>query len=237
METDFIYWRHDTPVGIRIEEVCGAEDRKGKVWLMMARQVYCENGRESYRVIGHFDSGAPYLDGSDARISIAHTEGLLVVASLPRTPEAPLETFSPRAALGVDVERLDRSQACRVRERFLSPDEQSLVAPDDVEGNVLAWTCKEALLKAGLNPGVDIRHDLIIHTLPDPRTGATGRGAIVLNDTPDFTSDKKSPAADLKSPTGGIRKRIEDMELYSYISEGCIVTLAYSPRCSKFKRN
>ncbi len=230
METEFIYWRHDTPVGVRVEEVCGAEDRKGRVWLMMARQVYCENGRESYRVIGHFDSGAPYLEGSDARISISHTDGLLVVASLPRTPEARLDTFSQRAALGVDAERLDRAQACKVRERFLSPAELERVAADDVEGNVIAWTCKEALLKAGLNPAADLRADLIIHTLPDPHTGKVGRGEVAVG------TDDKTPAADAGSAAGEVKKRMEEMELYSYISEGCVVTLAYSPKCAKFKR-
>ncbi len=230
METDFIYWRHDTPVGIRVEEVCGAEDRKGRVWLMMARQVYCENGREAYRVIDHFDNGAPYLEGSDSRISIAHTEGLFVVASLPRTPEAPLDTFSLRTALGADVERRDRDQVLRVREKFLSPGELALVPAEDVEANVLAWTCKEALLKAGLNPAVDIRRDLIIKSLPDPLSGAIGHGAVIITDG----ESAKDPAPDMEADTGPGKR--QEMELYSYISEDCVVTLAYSPKCAKFKR-
>lgn len=214
METDFIYWRHDTPTGIRVEEVSGAEDRKGRVWLLMARQVYAENGGEVYRVIDHFPSGAPYLEGSQARISVGHTDGMLVVASLPRTPEADLGSFSPRSALGVDVERADREQAVRVRERFLHPDELPMVPSDDLAANVLAWTCKEAMLKAGMDSSVDIREALRILTLPDPSTGAVGHGRITL-------------------PDG----RTEDLELYSYPSEGFIVTLAYSPKCAKFKKS
>ena len=44
---DFIYWRHPTIPGIKVEEITGGEYYKGKVWLDMARQVYCENGREA----------------------------------------------------------------------------------------------------------------------------------------------------------------------------------------------
>lgn len=214
METEFIYWRHDTPTGIRVEEVSGAEDRKGRVWLLMAMQVYAENGGDVYRVIDHFPSGAPYLDGSQARISVSHTDGLLVVASLPRTPEADLSVFTPRSALGVDAERADREQVLRVRERFLHPDELTMVGAEDVAANVLAWTCKEAMLKAGMDRSADIRESLRILNLPNPATGDIGQGRITL-------------------PDG----RTEDLELYAYPSEGCIVTLAYSPKCAKFKKS
>ncbi len=36
---DFIYWRHPTIPGIKVEEITGGEYYKGKVWLDMARQV------------------------------------------------------------------------------------------------------------------------------------------------------------------------------------------------------
>lgn len=38
METEFIYWRHPSLPGIKVEEVSGGEDRQGNVWLEMARQ-------------------------------------------------------------------------------------------------------------------------------------------------------------------------------------------------------
>ncbi len=214
MNYEFIYWRHDTPTGIRVEEISGADDRKGRVWLLMAKQVYAENGGEVYRVIDHFPSGAPYLEGSQSRISVNHTDGLLVVASLPRTPEADLSVFTPRSALGVDVERADRRQVLGVRERFLHPEELTMIDSEDVAANVLAWTCKEAMLKAGMDRSVDIREHLRILTLPDPATGAIGHGRLTL-------------------PDG----HTEDLELYSYPSEGCLVTLAYSPKCAKFKKS
>ncbi len=73
METEFIYWRHHTLPGIKVEEICGGENRPMSLWREMAYQVYSENGREVYREIGHFRNGAPFLNGENGRISITHT--------------------------------------------------------------------------------------------------------------------------------------------------------------------
>lgn len=223
METDFIYWRHPTPPGIKVEEVCGGEDKHGKLWREMALQVYCENGREGYRQLAHYDTGAPYLYGEQQRISITHTQGLLAVATLPKTPEANLSEFSERAALGIDAERLDREQLLRVRERYLSAPELTLVDAESLEANAIAWTAKEALYKAALTPGLDFRTNIIIDKLP------------ALHQNP---ADHKSPApiygeAHINFPDG----RQLPFTLYSYESEGCCITIAYSPKCAKFGRN
>ena len=94
MEDEFIYWPHPTPVGIRVEEVSGMESKSGAIWRDMAMQIYCENGRDGYREIGHFPNGAPFLFGLTARISVTHTGHLLAVATLPKTPEADLSRFN-----------------------------------------------------------------------------------------------------------------------------------------------
>lgn len=214
METEFIYWRHLTPVGIRVEEVCGGEDRTGAVWRALAGQVYRENGRNGYREVGHRESGAPYIEGGEERISVTHTTGLLAVASLPRTPEADLEQFSTRTALGIDAERWDREKVCSLRERFLSEEELALVPEGDVKAGILAWTAKEALYKAALTPGIDFRRDIRIISLPDSETGALGKAWI----------------------KPGKESEEVEMDLYAYSSEGCCVTLAYSPKCAKYKK-
>lgn len=103
------------------------ETKSGRLWIDMAKQIYAENGRDAYREIGHFSNGAPFLFGSTSRISISHADHLLVVASLPRTPEADLSVFSPRTAMGIDAEHLDREQVVKVRSKFLSDDEMTLV--------------------------------------------------------------------------------------------------------------
>lgn len=222
METEFIYWRHHTLPGIKVEEVCGGEDRSLKLWLEMAYQVYSENGKEGYREIGHFRNGAPFLVGETGRISITHTGRFLAVATLPDTSEVDLSLFSERAALGIDAERADREQTLRVREKFLSDDEQQMIDKDDVKMNVMAWTAKEALYKAAMQEGLDFRNDIRILSLP--KIGP----AVPVYDKNEFDPIR----------TGEAVVKIEDKEypfvLYTYESEGNIVTLAYSPRCAKF---
>lgn len=226
MEEDFIYWRHRTPVGIKIEEISGgARYRDPQTRMSLARQIYCENGREGYRELEHFDSGAPYLAGEQTRISITHTEGLYAVATLPRTPEAELIRFEPRTAMGIDAERLDREQVLRLREKFLNADELAMIPADDLTANISAWTAKEALFKAALTPGLDWREDYRILSLPTPMTvskGADGKPNF------EFTEGKAVIRREGKDV---------DMRLFCYDSEGCRVTLAYSPKCAKFMKN
>lgn len=228
METEFIYWRHKTPAGIRVEEVCGGENRDGELWRKMAMQIYCENGKESYRQIGHFSNGAPFIDGEESRISLSHTKHFLAVATLPPTPESDLRGFSRRTAMGIDAEREDRAQVLKVRERFLFDTELPLLPADSVERNILAWTAKEALFKAALGLAHDIREDLGITKLPEFGTvpgdilgGGFGKGFVRI----------KSVDAD-----GNETCEQFPMELYSWKSEGCIVTLAYSSACAKFTK-
>lgn len=216
METDFIYCRHKTPLGVKIEEITGAEQRTGAVWREMARQVWSENGRDGYRPMSHRADGSPVSEAEpDTRISVSHTDGCFVVATIPPTPEVEdLGAFSPRAALGVDVERADREKAQELKSRFLSEPELSLPGIDAVSGAILAWTCKEALYKAALTPGLDWRADIRISLLPDPDSGATGEATVSL---PDGASERFS--------------------LYSYTTDGFLVTIALGVRAASFLKN
>lgn len=175
---DFIYERTRTPSGVKIETVTGGNHYKGKVWREIARQIYCENGKDDFRDIGHFSSGAPFIYGAAERISISHTEGCFAVATVPASPDADLSSFAPECAVGVDVESADRRKVMDVRGRFLSDAETVLVPSDSVKANVIAWTCKEAMLKAALDPSVDWRENIVITRLPAP--GSPGRGYVVL---------------------------------------------------------
>lgn len=219
-----IYWRHHTVPGIKVEEVCGGDDKPLSLWLEMAYQIYCENGKEVYREIGHYHSGAPFLMGDNSRISITHSGRFLAVATLPPTPEVDLDVFSPRAGLGIDAEPANRQQVLKVRERFLNERELEMIVIDDLVSNVMAWTAKEALYKASLQTGLDIREDLDIVSLP--KIGPA---------VPVYDKNMFDPIR-----TGEGRVRIngewEHFVLYSYESEGYIVTLAYSRRCAKFSK-
>ncbi len=224
METEFIYWRHPSIPGIKIEEICGGEDKSGKLWKEMAYQLYCENGKESYREIGHFHNGAPFLFGEESRISISHADHFLVVATLPSTPEVDLSEFSRRAAMGIDAERTDREQVLKIRERFLSDHELASIPADDVKANVIAWTAKEACYKALFQEGLDFREDIRIEKMPGISP------AVSVYDKKEFPEIVFGKA---KCKRG--EEEIE-LTLYTYESEGHVVTLAYSPQCAKFAK-
>ena len=239
METEFIYWRHPSLPGIKVEEVSGGEDRQGNVWLEMARQIYCENGKDTYREIGHFHNGAPFLYGEQGRISVTHCRVLLAVATLPPTPEVELGVFSERTALGIDAERADRTQVLKVRDKFLSETELRMVAPEDTEANIIAWTSKEAALKAVMDPSIDWREDIRI--LRMPRIGP----AVVMYDPAEFHAASKDELLERVTGRAEVTLRADsdasaavvELLLYSYRSDDHIVTLAYSPKCAKFGRN
>lgn len=219
METDFIYCRHKTPPGIKVEEVYGAEDRSGAVWFAMARQIYMENGRYDYRAIDHTDTGAPILlQAEEQRISVSHTKGLFVVATLPPVEGVDLTKFSPAAALGIDAERADRRQVLKVRSKFLNTREEALIPAESIELNILAWTVKEAVFKACLHPGLDLR-DINITKLPD-----------IEKDTE--TAPKEYGNATVSLPDGTTLR----FYLYSFRSQSCIVTLAWMEQTRTFKK-
>lgn len=211
METEYIYWRHRTPVGVKVEEVSGSQQRSGALWRAMALQVWKENGRDGYRDIEHTANGAPLLWGEHSRISISHTGHLLVVATLPPTPEVELGQFAERTALGIDAERSDRTQVLKVRERFMNDTELLIVPADDVPANVVAWTCKEALYKAALRPGLDWRSQMNITRLPVP--------------------DKDMGEAEVDTEQGKVK-----FILYTYTSGDYLVTIAITHHTATYSK-
>lgn len=219
METDFIYWKHRTPIGVKVEEVSGGDGRSPAVWRAMAAQIWKENARDGYREVEHLDSGAPLLWGENYRISISHTPGLYVVASLPSTPEVDLSIFSERTAMGIDAERADREKVMNVRERFLAEAELSIV-PASLLANITAWTCKEAIIKASLNPAIDWHNKILIDRLP-----------LLSEDTPDASAHG---LAHIVTDFGQI-----PFILYSYRTgeEGeFVVTLAITPHTATYSK-
>lgn len=232
---EHIYWRHPTVPGIKVEEVSGEHSAgAAKVWLEMARQVYCENGREAYREIGHFKSGVPFLYGETSRISITHCDGLLAVATLPPTPEVDLDRFSERAALGIDAERADREQVLKIRERFLSDSELEMIPADDLLLNVQAWTVKEAAYKAALATGVDFRSGICIKRLPKlaPPTPVYNHKEFGVPE-----NAKELPGEFFGEVTVESDGNVEAFRIYSYMSDECVITLCYAPRCAKFGKS
>lgn len=256
MEPDFIYWRHPSVPGIKIEEVSGGGLYNGKVRREMARQVWCENGREAYREIGHFPDGAPFIFGETARISITHCDGLFAVATLPSTPEVDLSRFSRRAAVGIDAERADRRQVLGLRERFLNDCELEMIPAGSVLDNIIAWTVKEAAYKAALTPGLDFRNDIGIVSFPrlapptpvfDPAEFGLSPDqkklpdsffgeVVIVNRTVGNAETVRNDSSEKPSDDGGSPREIR-LRVYSYLSDECVVTLCYDPKCAKFGKN
>lgn len=218
---EFVTWHHKTPVGIQVDEVFGMDSKKGRAWIELAKQIYCEQGEPNYRVIEHFANGAPYIEGYPGRISITHTTHFLAVAKLPKTPETNLENFNPRSAMGIDAEPRNRDQVLKVRTKFLSDQELELIPEKDLEKNIQAWTAKEALFKASMKSGLDFKENIRIIKLPPVYENPENKEEAVLGEAeiifPEDTEIGKT-----------------EMKLYSYFSYDCIVTIAFSPKCAKF---
>ena len=57
--------------------------------------------------------------------------------------------------IGLDAEQDDRSQVVKVRNKFLNASEQQFISPDHLAAHIIAWTAKEAVIKAERNSAID----------------------------------------------------------------------------------
>lgn len=107
--------------------------------------------------LSYTEQGAPYVEGSDVNISISHTMRLVVVA------------LSENHVIGVDAEQADRQQVIKVRDKFLNANEKQFIAPDDLAVHIIAWTAKEAIIKAERNSALDWTEGICLEPYtPDP---------------------------------------------------------------------
>lgn len=104
--------------------------------------------------LSHHPSGAPYLPGESAAISITHCSGVAALALAPAG-----------IPVGIDCETTSRhGQLERVKQRFLSSSQLSEWG--DFPKTLQAWGIKEALYKAFLTPGVELTDIPLPATLP-----------------------------------------------------------------------
>ena len=94
-------------------------------------------------VLCHDKQGAPSVKDEQANISITHTIHMVALA------------VNDSQVVGIDAEQADRKQVVRVRDMFLNAGEQSFIAADDLTAHVIAWTAKEAIIKAERNSALD----------------------------------------------------------------------------------
>ncbi len=108
----------------------------------------------------HDGQGAPSLQGTDVNISITHTMKLVALA------------WDEAQVIGLDAEQCDRKQVVRVRDKFLNASEQQFVNPDDLEAHIIAWTAKEAVIKAERNSALDWTDGICLNPF-EPSAGET----------------------------------------------------------------
>lgn len=113
----------------------------------------------------HDEQGAPFVEGVDTNISITHTPRLVALA------------VDDCHVIGIDAEQCDRQQVLRVRDKFLNDNEKHFIAPDDLVSHVIAWTAKEAIIKAERNRALDWTEGICLEPFEvhDDETVFTGR--------------------------------------------------------------
>ena len=112
--------------------------------------------------LSYTKQGAPSVEGSDVNISITHTMGLVAIA------------LDDAHVIGLDAESADRPQVLRVRDKFLNDNEKQFITPNDLASHVIAWTAKEAVIKAERNSAIDWTDGICLEPF------ATGTGETTL---------------------------------------------------------
>lgn len=109
----------------------------------------------------HDEQGAPSVEGETVNISISHTPRLVVLAC------------SAEDVIGVDAEQADRQQVLRVRDKFLNTSEKQFIPDGNLDVHVIAWTAKEAIIKAERNSALDWTEGITLEPfVPDnPQSG------------------------------------------------------------------
>ena len=103
------------------------------------------------------EQGAPMVVGSDVNVSFSHTRWLVVLA------------VDEHRVIGVDAEKMDRRQVLKVRDKFLNEGEKRFIDRDNLTDHVIAWTAKEAIIKAERNSALDWTNGICLAPFtPDP---------------------------------------------------------------------
>ncbi len=101
--------------------------------------------------LSHTPQGAPVIDNHEGlNISITHTRHLVALA------------LNDDVVIGLDAEQTDREQVIKVRHKFLNASEQQFIAPDDQTAHIIAWTAKEAVIKAERNSAIDWTDGIVL---------------------------------------------------------------------------
>ena len=113
------------------------------------RQLLCHAFGRPVTLL-HDGQGAPSLQEIEESISITHTMKLVALA------------WNEDCVIGLDAEQDDRSQVVKVRNKFLNASEQQFIQPGDLAAHIVAWTAKEAVIKAERNSAIDWTDGIVL---------------------------------------------------------------------------
>lgn len=135
------------------QEIAGFQqlktDLRKRQWLAYRALVCDMLAEENVPVVNnHF--GKPEIRGRDIHLSVSHTDLYAAVIIADRHP------------VGIDIEKV-RDRVLRVRDKFLSPGELSMLDAGDIESHTLLWCAKEALYKVHGKKNLDFRKHISLH--------------------------------------------------------------------------
>ena len=133
-------------------------EKRRQEWL--ASRVLLKELSGSELLIAYHEDGAPYLLDSAYHLSISHTNGYAAVL------------LQEQPAAGIDIEYYS-TRILKIRSRFMSPEEDASVDPDNAVKHLLVyWCAKEALFKMIRQQDVDFIEHLHIEPFTTEQQGA-----------------------------------------------------------------
>lgn len=96
------------------------------------------------------ENGKPYLANFPQRISLTHSFDYAAVM------------MSDNGEVGIDLE-LVKPKIVRIADKFMKPEELSVIGDNDVEKLYACWCAKEAVYKLQGNKGVSFKDNMTIH--------------------------------------------------------------------------
>lgn len=126
-----------------VNEIGGYKSERRQIEYLSVRALLLNALGHECQVF-HADDGKPFLsDGDGMHVSISHTKGYASIF------------LSPNRNVGVDVEQIS-DRIFRVKNTFLSEEEQKNIDSSDKIQLLLCWSAKETVYK--LMPGLSLEY-------------------------------------------------------------------------------
>lgn len=145
--------------GILCEDLTGLPPKRQRERAI--ERLLLNHALERSVVLSRTAQGAPLIEGESMNVSITHTSHLVAMA------------LNESAVIGIDAEQMDREQVLRVRDKFLNAREKQFIKSDDLVAHIIAWTAKEAIIKAERNSALDWTEGICLEPFAVTNNGFT----------------------------------------------------------------